>query len=195
MNEEPKDENNRPALDEETVVDCRSGIERFYSRYHERLVHSLRAILSSKEEAQEVAHDAYLHILKRGGMRTLRYLRHLLFRTAINRAFDRLRGRKHRNRYATLSRHESDTDINYADAQTLAQDSLHRLTDFLDELPETHREALRLYRVKDLPREEVARQLGVTSRTVSRYVNQAIIYCSYRLEGLPATQARELAKL
>jgi RNA polymerase sigma factor (sigma-70 family) len=195
LNEEPKDENNRPALDEEAVVDCRSGIERFYSRYHERLVHSLRAILSSKEEAQEVAHDAYLHILKRGGMRTLRYLRHLLFRTAINRAFDRLRGRKHRTRYATLSRHESDTDLNHADAQTLAQDSLHRLTNFLDELPETHREALRLYRVNDLPREEVARQLGVTARTVSRYVNQAIIYCSYRLEGLPATQARELAKL
>jgi RNA polymerase sigma factor (sigma-70 family) len=195
LNEAPKDENNKPAPDEETVADCRSGIEHFYSRYHERLVHSLRTILSSREEAQEVAHDAYVHILKRGGMRTLRYLRHLLFRTAINRAFDRLRGRKHRTRYATLSRHESDTDLNYADAQTLAQDSLHRLTDFLEELPETHRKALRLYRVEGLAREEVARRLGVTSRTVSRYVNQAIIYCSYRLEGLPATQARELAKL
>jgi RNA polymerase sigma factor (sigma-70 family) len=195
LNEEPKDDNDEPPLDEEAVVDCRSGIERFYSRYHERLVHSLRAILSSREEAQEVAHDAYVHILKRGGMRTLRYLRHLLFRTAINRAFDRLRGRKHRTRYATLSRHESDTDRDNTDAQTLAQDSLHRLTEFLEELPETHREALRLYRVEGLPREEVARHLHVAARTVTRYVNQAIIYCSYRLEGLPAAQARDLAKL
>jgi hypothetical protein len=54
LNEEPEDDNNQPALDEETVVDCRSGIERFHSRYHERLVHSLHAILSSNQYGREV---------------------------------------------------------------------------------------------------------------------------------------------
>jgi RNA polymerase sigma factor (sigma-70 family) len=196
LSEKPDGEDSEPTPGPNTGVDdCRDGIELFFKEHHESLVQFLRTILSSADEAQEVAQDAYLQILKRGGVRTPKHLQYLLFRTAIHRALDRLRRRRHREKYAVWSRQQGEAVFQSTDGQVLARDSLQRLKGFLEELPDAYRDVFLMYRIQKLPRKEVARRLSVTTRTVSRYVDLSVAYLVHRLDGHPVAEAKELVGL
>jgi RNA polymerase sigma-70 factor (ECF subfamily) len=174
--------------------DCRPGVESFYRKHHKSLVGFLEGMLSSRAEAEEVAQEAYVRVLKRGNRRSEAYLRHFLFRTAKNLAIDRLRQQKYKDRYMALSRHQGEASANSGGNQAMASDSLHRVREFLWELPEAYRAATLMYRFENIPRDEVARRLSVTTRTVNRRVSVALAYCALRLEGHPEDKARELVR-
>ena len=195
MSEEP-DDNDEPALDESAgSADWRDWLDRFFREHHVRLVKAARRRTSCREEAQEAVQDAYAQLIERGGLKTPKYLRHMMIRSAINRALDLLRRRRHREKYLVSSRHQRVPDAHSIENQVVARDSLHRLPNFFEELPERYRDAVVMRRFDNIKRQEVARRLCVTTRTVNRYVNQALAYCRYRLEGHSETTAKERAKL
>jgi DNA-directed RNA polymerase specialized sigma24 family protein len=60
---------------------------------------------------------------------------------------------------------------------------------FLDELPDAVRDALLMFRVRDLDQETIAQRLGVTERVVRNHITRALMYCRLRLDGLCAADA------
>jgi len=155
-------------------------------------------MLGSPEDAKDTAHDAYLIILKRGGVRTPKHLRHLLFRTATHRALDRLRYRRRREPRRDLPEADSDTEHETDSSEPVdripAAQMIHQLNNFLGELPAPQREAFLLFRFEHLPHKDIALRLGVTERTVRRYVSRALTYCALRSDGHPEEKAKELAR-
>src|SRR5262249_51144603 len=68
-------------------------IERLFREHNDSLLRYLAARLGSRQEAQEVAQEAYVRLLKLDTPGAVSYLRAFLFKTASNLVVDRLRTR------------------------------------------------------------------------------------------------------
>ena len=119
-----------------------------------------------RQEAEDVVQDAYLHLLQRGTAATLQQPRAYLFRTAANLAVDFARKAKIRLRYAG---EVFDLDV----TATGASMELARLHASLAKLPPLCRDAFLLNRVEGLTHAEIAGRLGVSVRTIDRFMVRA----------------------
>ncbi|MCI0601217.1 MAG: sigma-70 family RNA polymerase sigma factor [Beijerinckiaceae bacterium] len=125
-----------------------------------------------RQEAEDVVQDAYLHLLQRGTAATLDHPRPYLFRIAANLTVDCVRKTNIRLRHAG----ESLEFVCNAEATPSPEAAaggvmdLQRVEASLAELPRLCREAFLLKRIEQLSHAEIARRLGVSVRTVDRYM-------------------------
>jgi RNA polymerase sigma factor (sigma-70 family) len=170
-------------------------------REHNRvLVRYLTSRLWSEQEANEVAQEAYVRLLKLQNPGTPNLLRAYLFKTATNIAIDRLRHRSVRNRAEQQAELFEDLSPARADSddpakQLLARERAEQLLGFLQELPIKCRQVINLHRFEDIPQREVAVRMGFSERMVRRYVTYAMVYCHLRFEGVPIDQVRQRVSL
>lgn len=165
-------------------------VEQLFREHNQRLLRFLTARLSSDQEAHEVAQEAYVRLLQLDQPGAISFLRAFLFKTAANIATDRLR---HRQVVRHVQQLESeDLDVFGApESKVAAQQDLDLLSGALAELPPRCREAFLLTRLTDLGSGEIARRLGVSTRTVREYVVQAMVHCRSRLDEAHAANREE----
>src|SRR5688572_13760360 len=103
MSEPPSDPIDSPL---EPPADSRSAhvrvIERLFNDHNDSLLRFLAARLGSRQEAREIAQEAYVRLLKLDTPGAVGYFRAFLFRTAANLAVDQVRTRSYRERTAPL---------------------------------------------------------------------------------------------
>lgn len=161
-------------------------------REHNRtLIGFLVSRLHNKQEAMEVAQEAYVKVLQlepRQG--AVSYLRAYLFRTAENLAVDRVRQRRVRVRLDRLEPVDGWFDDAPAERAAMAEQELALLRRAVAELPDRCREAFRLHKLEDRSFEEVAAIMGVSERMIRKFVSRALIYVRLRREGYSAAQAK-----
>src|ERR1700761_8631609 len=66
-------------------------MERLYSEHNQALIRFLMTRVDSEQEAQDVAHEAYVRMLQLDTRGAVSYLSAYLFKTAANIAIDRIR--------------------------------------------------------------------------------------------------------
>lgn len=150
----------------------------------------LAARLSSTQEAQEVAQEAYVRLLQLDQPGAISFLRSFLFKTAANLATDRLRHR----RVVRLSQEQQFSDLEVfapPEVKVAAQQDLDLLDAALGQLSPRCREAFLLTRLSDLGAEEIARRVGVNARTVREYVVRAVVHCRRYLDAAHAIRPRD----
>jgi RNA polymerase sigma factor (sigma-70 family) len=142
---------------------------------HDTELHGFARRRAGRQEAEDVVQDTYLHLLQRGTAATLEQPRPYLFRIAANLAMDLARKTKVRLRYAgegfALACH-AEAPPNPEAAAGGAME-LRRLQASLCELPPLCRDAFLLNRIEDLTHAEIAARLGVSVRTIDRYMARA----------------------
>lgn len=142
---------------------------------HAGELHSFARRRIGREEAEDIVQDAYLHLLQRGTAATLEHPRPYLFRIAANLAVDFARKAKVRLRYA--EEHAGLACNAEAppgpEAAAGGASELRRVEAWLAELPRLCREAFLLNRVEELSYSEIAKRLGVSVRSVDRYMAKA----------------------
>jgi RNA polymerase sigma factor (sigma-70 family) len=160
-------------------------IERLFRDHNDSLVRFLTLRLQSRQEAREVAQEAYVRLLQLERADVASFVRAYLFRIAGNLAIDRLRRRATESRFQEPELF-SDLFAKPPDPETLAleRERMEQIRGFLDELPDTVRDAFLMFRMEDLDQETIARRLGVTDRMVRNHITRALMYCRLRLEGL-----------
>jgi RNA polymerase sigma factor (sigma-70 family) len=179
---------NRP---EEPATESRAAeVARIFREHNRKLVGLLVTRLKNEQEAKEIAQEAYVKVLQlepKPG--TVSYLRSYLFRVAENLAVDRLRQRQIRERIDQLDSINDLFEDAPAERAAIAEQELALLRRVVAELPETCREAFRLYKLADLPIEKVAQLLGLKERMVRRHVSRALVYICLRCEGHSAKES------
>ncbi|MFO7324503.1 MAG: sigma-70 family RNA polymerase sigma factor [Pseudomonadota bacterium] len=165
-------------------------MERLFRDHNDSLIRFLTLRLRSRQEAREVAQEAYVRLLQLERTDVTGFLRAYLFRIAGNLAIDRLRRR------ATESRlQEADLFPGLferpaePEAQALEGERVEQIRGFLRELPQPVREAFLLFRTEDMDQGSIAKRLGVSDRMVRNHITRALMYCRLRLDGLSPREA------
>ncbi len=129
-----------------------------------------------RQEAEDVVQDAYLHLLQRGAAATLDHPRPYLFRIAANLTVDFVRRTNIRLRHAgeSLEFFCNAEAPPSPDAAAGGVIELQGVEAALAELPRLCREAFLLNRIEQLSHAEIARRLGVSVRTIDRYMVKAL---------------------
>jgi RNA polymerase sigma factor (sigma-70 family) len=159
----------------------RLPVERVFRDHNEALLRFIAAKLGSRQEAREVAQEAYVKLLSLDNREAVSYLRAFLFKIAANLATDRLRARTRREFIvATGSLDRAVFELS-PDRQIQGQQDLARLREAIDELPSKCREAFLLYRLEEMSCSAIAARLGVQERMVWRYIARALEYLRDRV--------------
>lgn len=139
------------------------------------------------QEVEDVAQRTYLQLLQHPNPDEIRDPQAYLFRTASNMAIDYIRERHVRTRDVEPDA-ELESVISPAPTPEACADSeqiLRRFLVVLDELPPLCQHAFLLNRVDGLTHAEIARRLGVSKKTVERYIIKAFQKCLAELDHLP----------
>lgn len=162
----------------DTVPDNAAGLADFGRLYRATLAplrRYLMRILGNAADAQEVAHDAYLRIYPQEGKPPAEKPEALLYTTARNLAFNRLRRRS----ISPIVSGAADPDATAASApdvaqQVMARQELQMLEKAVSELPAGCRSVLLLRKVELLSHHEIADRLGIAISTVEKQHARAL---------------------
>lgn len=130
-------------------------------------------------EAEDVLQDTWLRLRERGDPLAWREPRAVLFRTAANLATDAGRREVLANKWLADESSRTSDGQEHPDPQTEleAASQLERVIAALEQLPAPCREAFLLSRIDSLTHAQIARRLGVSAKSVQRYIERAMLHC------------------
>jgi RNA polymerase sigma-70 factor (ECF subfamily) len=171
MTDEPTD---RVLLDQ-----IRRGNERafeeLFARHFSGIYGVVVRIVGNHEEAEEIAHDAFLKLYQRplGDSDDLN-VRGWLYRVATNAGFNAIRSRRRRRNWFQRLAQRAESRQSGSDPLDIvsAEDESQRVRDELLKLPERQRTAL-LLRASGLTYEEIAAAVGVSPTSVGTILARA----------------------
>jgi len=151
------------------------AFEAFFRTVHGPLVRYAESLVREPSLARDLTQDALVRIWER--RETLdpeRSLESLAYRTLKNLCLNRIRDRKNREELLA-EEYEAPVTLSAGPDQELRGTRLaERLSEWVEELPERQREALRLSRFQGLSHDEVAEAMGVSARTVNNHLVRAL---------------------
>lgn len=148
-----------------------------YERHAPAITRHLERVLRDRDEAREVLQETFCRLLRdaqpEGSGRSKAYI----FQVATNLARDRLR---RRNRTARIFADGPIGEVTDGgpgpERVATSQRTAARLIEALGALPERTRTVLLLHRFDAMTYDEIARALGVSTRTVERHMAAAVGY-------------------
>jgi RNA polymerase sigma-70 factor (ECF subfamily) len=153
-------------------------------REHNRaLIAFLRSRLDSLAEAQEVAQEAYVRLLRLERPDQVGFLRAYLFRIAANLAVDRLRQRSVRSDAPDEAPSADWLEASVPERRALAADQLRAVREALRELPEKTRCAFVMHLLEGREFAAIARRMKLTERMVRYHVARALAHCRARIDA------------
>lgn len=170
-----------PTADQEPV-----SIHEVIRRHHHALISFLRRRLNVPEDAQDIAQEAYIRMMKYEGARDIESPSSMLFRIAANIAIDH--GRSTQRRRA--SSHVEIDSVQLvgeqepsAERTAAAQQRLDLLAIAIEALPPKCREVFLLSRVHGLTYPEIARRCGISVKMVEKHISHALALCLEQVGG------------
>lgn len=162
-------------------------VARLFSEHNRTLIAFLSSRLDSLAEAQEVAQEAYVRLLRLEHPEQVGFLRAYLFRIASNLAVDRLR---QRNARADAADDEPLADLfeewltaPAPERRALAADQLRLVREALRELPRKTSAAFVMHAIEGRDFDAIARQMQLSERMVRYHVARAMAHCRERLDA------------
>ena len=162
-----------------------TAITELYCEHHGWLFGWLRRKLGCAHNAADLAQDTFTRILNaRESVATLREPRAFLSTTARRLIIDQVRRKQIENAYLQELALTAETLENFqSPEQILATlEALEQIAFILEGMQDKARQAFVLYYLDGLTQCEIARQLGLSDRTVRKYLIQALLHCSHSLD-------------
>lgn len=151
-----------------------------YSGHHGWLRGWLRKNLGCSETAADLAQDTFLKVMQKQQADTgfsISYPRRYLRMVANSLMVDHFRRRAVEQAYLDVLAQQPEPATISAEERQILLETLQQLDRLLDTMPLAMRQAFLLSRLDGLTYQQIAERLGVSLRTVKRYMQQAFIQC------------------
>ncbi len=159
-----------------------------FERHRLSLYRYLSGLLHSREEAREIVQETYLRLLRQPSFEHLRQnARAYIFQTATNLARDLFRQRAAKGidtEMEVFAASGLDTPdwMSWPELALEAEQLNALIIAALKQLERPVRSALLLHRFRGLTHAAIARRLGVSERTIERYIKEGLNAIAKQLE-------------
>ena len=157
-------------------------IERLFREHNEALVRFLRGRLGSRNEALEVAQEAYVRLLSLDEPGAVSYLRAFLFKTAANLAIDRQRRHQSYDKATGGPLFAELTENRTTEREVAGEQTLRHLGSMIESMPAKCRAAFVMSQIQGLDAATIAARLGITDSMVRKYVVRALLRCREQMD-------------
>ena len=155
----------------------REQVSQLYRTHYLWLHARLCRYLDSSSYAEDIAADTFAQLLSAGQGLLIREPRALLTTIARRLIFQLWRRRDVERAYLMILQQEQPSHSPSPEALAQAHQDLQRLDALLDGLPDKVKATFVLSRVNGLTYPQIARQLGISQRSVSDYMTRALGRC------------------
>ena len=165
-------------LDDQTIIDeIRQGDKDTYSRMFLHFYAPLceyASQLVSDADAEELVQDMMLHVWEnRTYLAVENSLKSYLFVSVKNRCFNAIRDRRSRERIHNFLYEKLKDQIEEPDYYMLNELAIN-IDKAIEELPEGYRETFRMSRFGEMSNAAIAKQLGVSVKTVEYRITRSL---------------------
>lgn len=157
-----------------------------FNKYRGPLYRYLSGLVRSADDVPELVQETYFRIMRHAEtLRLERTARSYLFQTATNvaREYYRRRARRHADRHVDIQEAELVADGALPEQALVWEEVVGRLKTELRDMPQHLKEVLILHRFHHQTYPEIARALGVSTRTIERRLSQAMEFLAARMRG------------
>lgn len=158
------------------------AVRALYSHHHGWLLGWLRRKVGCTHDAADLAHDTFVRVLKARNAQEIREPRDYLATIAKGLVVDMYRRRALERAYLEALAHVPVEQVPSTEQRALIVEALWQIDRMLDGLEQRVREAFILSQLDGWTYTQIARHLGVTTRTVNNYMVKAITACCLALE-------------
>jgi RNA polymerase sigma-70 factor (ECF subfamily) len=152
-------------------------VQALYSEHHGWLKNWLRSKLGNAADAADLAQDTFLRLLGRSDSLDLRTPRAFLRTVARGLVIDHWRREELERAYLEALAQVPEAAAPSPEERELILEVLERIALMLDRLKPKARTAFLLAQCEGLTHKEVAAQMGISLRSVERYVADALYQC------------------
>ena len=160
-------------------------IQEVIRRHHDSLIKFLRRRLSIADDADDVAQEAYIRMMKYEGSTEIKSPSAMLFRIALNVANDH--GRAAQSRRASdhhdIDEYQLVSEQPSAERSVLAGQSLDLLLEVIEALPPKCKQVFLLSRAHGMTYSEIARHCGISVKMVEKQISRAVAACLEKVGG------------
>ena len=158
-----------------------------FNKYRGALYRYLSGLVRPTEDVAELVQETYFRIMRH--TETMRFeavARSYLFQTATNvaREYYRRRARRHTNEHVGLEAAEILPGEIGPEQDALWQQAIVQLKAQIKEMPRDLQEILIRHRFQHDTYPEIAKALGVSTRTIERRLSEAVEFLARRLRGV-----------
>jgi RNA polymerase sigma factor (sigma-70 family) len=155
------------------------SIQEIIRRHHGALIKFLRRRLSVADDAEDVAQETYIRMMKYEGSCELNSPSAMLFRIAVNVANDHGRSAvaRHASRHSELQEMEFVSEAPSAERELLASQNFELVLQAIEALPPKCRQVFLLSRASDMTYPDIATHCGISVKMVEKHISKAIAAC------------------
>jgi RNA polymerase sigma-70 factor (ECF subfamily) len=152
-------------------------VQALYIEHHRWLIGWLRRHLGNAEQAADLAQDTFIKVMTARNVQPLQQPRAYLATIARRLLIDYSRRQSLQHSYLEMLASQPELHAPSEEERALVLESLRLIDEMLQRLAEPVRTALLLSQLDGLSYDQIAEQLGVSTRTVKRYMAQAFEEC------------------
>ncbi|WP_236214733.1 sigma-70 family RNA polymerase sigma factor [Metapseudomonas otitidis] len=153
------------------------SIQALYSEHHGWLKAWLRSKLGNAADAADLAQDTFLRLLGKGEALELHTPRAFLRTVARGLVIDHWRREELERAYREALAQVPEAEAPSPETRELVLELLEQVAALLDRLKPKVRTAFLLAQCEGLSHREVAERMGISLRSVERYVADALFHC------------------
>jgi RNA polymerase sigma-70 factor (ECF subfamily) len=160
-----------------------TAVEALSRRFRPALIGYFSRRVKDTAEAEDLAQEVFLRMLRRGNVADLDDVRAYLFETASSVLVDRARrgAVRHRGNHESFDPHAHAGETIPVERLIIGRESLNRASIALLELPERTRTIFVLRRLEGMRYADVAQRLGISVSAVEKHMVRAVAHLTERM--------------
>lgn len=161
-------------------------IQEVIRNHHDALIRFLRRRLSIADDANDVAQEAYIRMMKYEGSSDIKSPSAMLFRIAVNVANDYGRAAQVRaaSSHVPIDDFSLVSDAPSVERHISARQDLDQLLDVIDALPPKCKQVFLLSRARGMTYPQIAAHCGISVKMVEKQISRALAACLKKVGGI-----------